>query len=525
MRKINLTEEDIYNAVKSAFMLKEERLENPNLLEYSVLPGVEKNDGTISAWFLNFYVSNAVYSQMMSIIKSDKERSFSRFITARKSPKAKPGKEMELSLRLLHAEEMIDKEGQVVQDFKTAAGTDVMHVAKLYRAYTSANGGERPSESVKSIIEDVTRTIKHKITGAACRNAVKSAYELWKELSEKLGSEEVQTLINNITISYTDDSIIDHKLSVGNKLRALGQARKYGMEITYLATANNWRGMFNRRVKPNAFPIFLIVPWVATVGKKDTKAYAQSQGIPDPDSMSAQQYLEAFVRANAINLPKGYGWAVYYDVSQTELMTGEKDEYNDNIGFENNLNGTPNQYTRTAIGLGQADSDELSKVLYNGDKIDTDRALIGTQYAAQKLNSEVINPQGDNQNAKLYCIKQMVEKMAEKCVADGRIIRPENAKPIVDYVVMWVLYTMKMPPAMIAKVPSMNEKMNIIAYNFFQKIIWNIENGIKASYKQTDAAQAATGTDGGAVAESGIDTVGDFHFDIPSKEQFCANAM
>lgn len=216
MRKINLTEADIYKAVRDAFMLKEERMENPNLLEYSILPGPEKSDGTISAWFLNFYVSNAIYSQMMQTIKSDKERSFSRFIIARKSPKAKPGKEMELSLRLLHAEEMIDKEGQIVQDFKTAAGTDVMHVVKLYRAYTSANGGERPSESVRSIIEDVTRTIKHKITGMACSNAVKSAYELWKELSEKFGSEEVQNLLNNITISYADDSIIDHKLSVGN---------------------------------------------------------------------------------------------------------------------------------------------------------------------------------------------------------------------------------------------------------------------------------------------------------------------
>lgn len=525
MRKINLTEEDIYNAVRNAFMLKEERVENPNILEYSILPGPEKNDGTISSWFLNFYVSNAVYSQMMQIIKSDKERSFPRFIIARKSPKAKPGKEMELSLRLLHAEEMIDKEGQIVQDFKTAGGTDVMHVAKLYRAYTSANGGERPSESVRSIIEDVVRTIKHKITGAACSSAVKSAYDLWKELSEKLGSEEVQNLLNNITISYTDDSIIDHKLSVGNKLRALGQARKYGMEITYLATANNWRSMFNRQVLVNAKPIFLIVPWVSTVGKKETKAYAQSQGIPDPDSMSAQQYMEAFVRANAINLPKGYGWAVYYDVSQTQLITGEKDEYNDNIGFENNLNGTLNQYTRTAIGLGQANSEELSKALYNGDKIDTDRALLGVQYAAQKLNSEVLNPQGDNENAKLYCIKQMVEKMSEKAVIDGRIIRPENVKPIADYVAMWVLYTMKMPPAMIAKVPSLDEKMSIVAYNFFQKIIWNIENGIKASYKQVNAAQAATGTDGGAVAESGIDTVGHFQFDIPSKKQFCANAM
>ena len=109
---------------------------------------------------------------------------------------------------------------------------------------------------------------------------------------------EVQEIIKNLSISYDDDTIIDHRLSVGNKLRALGQAKKYGMNITYLATASNWRMMLNRQVNPNANPIFLIIPWTKTVGKKETNNFAQTQGGLDPETMSAQQYFEAFIRAN-----------------------------------------------------------------------------------------------------------------------------------------------------------------------------------------------------------------------------------
>ena len=258
--KINLTEQSIFNAIKKAF-LNEKRAVNDHILEYTVKPGAEKN-GKISTWFLNFYISNDVCARMQQLIKTAKGvRNFGNFIQTRKTDKQEPGREMEMSLRLIHPEGMIDEKGNVNQDSKTAAGQSVALIGTFYNIYTAANNGEKPSESLKSIVEDVTRTIKHKITGAACSNAVKSAYELWQEFCEKLGSNEVQEIIKNLSISYDDDTIIDHRLSVGNKLRALGQAKKYGMNITYLATASNWRMMLNRQVNPNANPIFLIIPW------------------------------------------------------------------------------------------------------------------------------------------------------------------------------------------------------------------------------------------------------------------------
>lgn len=522
--ELNPTEQNIFSVFQK-YLLNEERMKNDHILEYTIKPGKENSDGSISAWFLNFYVSKEVFAAMSQLIKTNKTiRNFSRYIISRPTEKKEPGREMEMSLRLIHPEGMIDKEGNIVKDAKTAQGQSVALIATFYNTYVAANNGEKPSESARGIIEDVTRTVKHKITGAACSNAIKSAYDLWKEFCEKLGSNEVQELIKNLSISYDEDSIIDHRLSTANKLRALGQARKYGMNITYLATAANWRMMFNRKIDPSANPIFLIVPWVNTVGKKDVKNLAANQGISDPDTMSAQQYLEAFVRANAINLPQGYGWAVYYDVSETSLIEGEPDTYNNDIGFENNLNGTPNAYTRAAMGMSNTNNQELSNALYNGEQLNTNRALSATQIAAQSMNTEVVNPQGDNENAKLYAIKQMIMKMAEYCVVkQGRIIKPENANPIIAYITAWVMLCMKMNPAIIGQVPTLDEKMNMIAYNYFQKIIFNIEKGVQQTYANDKSQQAGQmPSNSGAVAENGvIPSENNFKFQIPSFEEFC----
>lgn len=519
--KINLTEQSIFNAIKKVF-LNEERAKNDHILEYTIKPGAEKN-GNVTVWFLNFYVSNDVCARMRQLIKTAKGiRNFGNFIIIRKTDKQEPGREMELSLRLIHPENMIDKDGNIIQDSKTAEGQSVALIGTFYNIYTAANNGEKPSESLRSIIEDVTRTVKHRITGAACSNAVKSAYELWQEFCEKLGSNEVQEIIRNLSISYDDDTIIDHRLSVGNKLRALGQARKYGMDITYLATANNWRMMLNRQVNPNAKPIFLIIPWTKTVGKKETNNFAQTQGGLDPETMSAQQYFEAFIRANAINTPDGYGWAVFYDVSETSVLSGEKDVYNNDIGYENNLNGIPNEYTRTAMGFKNADTGELSKALYGNDTLDTNRALRATQIAANKLNTEVLNPQGDNENAKLFAIKGMIDKMSEYCVVkQGRIKKPENAQPIIKYITAWVMLCMKMSISGLGQIPSLDEKMNMIAYNYFQKIISLIQYGINETYKEDKQSGAVQGGNGGAVAENGACPNCGFKINVPSFEEFC----
>ena len=516
--KINLTEQSIFNAIKKAF-LNEDRSENDHILEYTILPGKD-NDGEIKAWFLNFYVSAELCEKMKPMIKAVKKpKGFGHLVIIQNA--SKKLREKEVSLRLVNPEKMIDEQGNIVQD-KTAGGNATATVATFYNIYTAANNGEKPSESLRGLIEDIVRTIRHKITSAACSNAVKSAYELWQELCGKLGSNEVQEIIRNLSISYDDDTIIDHRLSVGNKLRALGQARKYGMDITYLATADNWRMLLNRQVNVNARPFFLIVPWTKTVGKKETKNFAQTQGGLDPETMSAQQYFEAFIRANAINTPNGYGWAVYYDVSETTVLSGEKDVYNNDIGYENNLNGIPNEYTRTAMGFKNADTGELSKALYGNDALDTNRALRATQIAANKLKTEVLNPQEDNENAKLFAIKGMIDKMSEYCVVkQGRIKKPENAQPIIKYITAWVMLCMKMNISGLGQIPSLDEKMNIIAYNYFQKIISLIQFGINETYKADKESGAVQGGNGGAVAENGTCPNCEFKINMPSFEEFC----
>ena len=528
--ELNSTEQNIFSVFQK-YLLNEERMKNDHILEYTIRPGI-KGDKII-CWWLNFYLSDEIAAKMKQLITQLKKDPYS--IIPKENyidyfPKmvlfqvATNSKMKEISLRVVNPENMIDDNGNIVLDIKTAPGKSVALICILYRLYVIANGGEKPSESLKSIIEDVSRTVKHKITSYACSDAVKSAYSLWKEFCEKLGSNEVQELIKNLSISYDEDAIIDHRLSAGNKLRALGQARKYGIDITYLATARNWRMMFNRTVNPSSHPIYLIVPWGDKVGKEDVVTFAAEKGVPNPDTMSAQQYMDAFCRANAINLPDGYGWAVYYDVSETTMIEGEDDTYNNGIGYENNLNGTPNAYTRAAMGMANANNREISNALYSGEQLDTDRALAGTQIAAKNMKTEVINPQGDNENAKLYAIRQMIMKMAEFCVVkQGRIIKPENANPIISYITAWVMLCMKMNPSIIGQVPTLDEKMNIIAYNYFQKIIFNIEKGVQQTYANDKSQQAGQmPSNSGAVAENGvIPSENNFKFQIPSFEEFC----
>ena len=316
--KINLTEQSIFNAIKKAF-LNEKRAVNDHILEYTIAPGKDE-DGEIDSWYLNFYVSPELFKRMKSLVAAVKTpRGFQHFVKYPKGDEELSDGKNQIALLLINPEKMIDDEGKIVQNEKdakgkiitTAGGNATATVGTFYNIYTAANGNEKPSESLRSIIEDIVRTIRHKITGAACSNAVKSAYELWREFCEKLNSNEVQEIIKNLSISYDDDTIIDHRLSVGNKLRALGQAKKYGMDISYLATAKNWRMNLNRQINVNAKPFFLIVPFGETVSKSEVKNFVQSQGKIDPETMSAQQYFEAFIRANGIKTPNGYGWAVY----------------------------------------------------------------------------------------------------------------------------------------------------------------------------------------------------------------------
>ena len=527
--KINLTEQSIFNAIKKTF-LNEKRAVNDHILEYTIVPGRDE-DGEINKWYLNFYVSPELYKRMKPLINAVKTpRGFKHFVKYPKGEKQLDGGKIEIGLLLVNPEKMIDDEGKIVQNEKnaegkiitTAGGNATATVGTFYKIYTAANGNEKPSESLRGLIEDIVRTIRHKITGAACSNAVKSAYELWREFCEKLSSNEVQDIIRNLSISYDDDTIIDHRLSVGNKLRALGQAKKYGMDITYLATAKNWRMNLNRQINVNAKPFFLIVPLGQTVSKSEVKNFVQSQGKMDPETMSAQQYFEAFIRANGINTPNGYGWAVYYDVSETTVLSGEKDVYNNDIGYENNLNGIPNEYTRTAMGFKNADTGELSKALYGNDALDTNRALRATQIAANKLNTEVLNPQGNNENAKLFAIKGMIDKMSEYCVVkQGRIKKPENAQPIIKYITAWIMLCMKMNISGLGQIPSLDEKMNMIAYNYFQKIISLIQFGINETYKEDKKSSAVQGGNGGAVAENGTCPNCEFKINMPSFEEFC----
>lgn len=527
--KINLTEQSIFNAIKKAF-LNEKRAVNDHILEYTIAPGRDK-DGEIDSWYLNFYVSPELFERMKSLVAAVKTpRGFQHFVKYPKGDEELSDGKNQIALLLINPEKMIDDEGKIVQNEKdakgkiicTAGGNATATVGTFYKIYTAANGNEKPSESLRSIIEDIVRTIRHKITGAACSNAVKSAYELWREFCEKLNSNEVQEIIKNLSISYDDDTIIDHRLSVGNKLRALGQAKKYGMDISYLATAKNWRMNLNRQINVNAKPFFLIVPFGETVSKSEVKNFVQSQGKIDPETMSAQQYFEAFIRANGIKTPNGYGWAVYYDVSETTVLPGEKDAYNNDIGYENNLNGTPNEYTRAAMGFKNADTEELSKALYGNDALDTNRALRATQIAANKLNTEVLNPQGDNENAKLFAIKGMIDKMSEYCVVkQGRIKKPENAQPIIKYITAWVMLCMKMNISGLGQIPSLDEKMNMIAYNYFQKIISLIQFGVNETYTEDKQNGAVQGGNGGAVAENGTCPNCKFKINVPSFEEFC----
>ena len=80
---------------------------------------------------------------------------------------------------------------------------------------------------------------------------------------------------------------------------------------------------------------------------------------------------------------------------------------------------------------------------------------------------------------------------------------------------------MKMNISGLGQIPSLDEKMNMIAYNYFQKIISLIQFGVNETYKEDKQSGAAQGGNGGAVAENGACLNCGFKINVPSFEEFC----
>lgn len=518
--KLKITRDLIRQCILESMVEAMERQKNPTFLDYDIQVGKEKDKagnqiikGTkepVGEYYINFYVPK----EWANVVKQNAKFAIYK--------QAKSG-DAEFSIKIEHADGLFDANGNINNDARVPGFRDVKKLEIFYNLICKIKeklGLPPVKEAFQDILEDVHRKVVNRITSEGLSYATMDTYELWKDMCEKMGQPEVEELIKNLQISYNGLGAIDNQFKMQNQLRALAQAKRHGINITYLATAKNWKQLLNRKVKLGAHPIFLLFPTIGFASKASMQEFADMNGIGSIEGLDPRQKYDLMIKANK-KAPNGYFWAVYYDVADTVQIEGEEDVFNNTIGYENNINGTPNQYTRDRLASGGNDRDslagELSNKLYGeAGESDSSKAFKAVFELASEMGTLTAASADGSDKANLFAIKKMVEDMAkEELKNQGRIQKAENAIQYVGYITDWVMLLLRLTPTFVTKFPNLSSKDNIIAYNVLAKIVNGVRdkvNGVQHEVQPTTQSGAA------ALEESTTET---YTITMPSFDEFC----
>lgn len=525
--KISLNKSFLRNIITESFLNEMEKQKNSSFLDYNIVAGKEKDakgnqllpseNDTIGEYFINFYVPK----NWGNIIKQK-----ARFAIPR-TKGLKNDDEMEFSIKIENPNGLFDKDGNVNNTNPSLPGfRDVKKLEIFYNlicAIKQKAGLPPVKESFENILGDISLEVRNRVTSEACSDAILSTYELWRDMCEKMDTQEIQQLIENLKISYSGLVVTDNQLKMQNRLRALAQGLKYGINVTYLATAKNWKELNNRRVNPNAHPFLLLFPWSGFATKDDMSEFAQMNGIESIDSLDPRQKYDLLIKANK-RAPQGYGWAVYYDVSETTVIEGEDDAFNNTVGYENNLNGTPNQYTVNKYSNPEDKEKRdnaiqaLDNKLYgNSERTESSIAYKAVYELAQDWGVPVAASADGSDKSNIFAIKLMVQDMAKEGInKQARILKVENAQPYVEYITNWVMLLLRLTPTFMTKNPNTSTKENIIAFNVMSSIINGVRDKINNAQIPINKGKKEKGTTS-VVAED----INNTNIQMPTFEEFC----
>ena len=238
------------------------------------------------------------------------------------------------------------------------------------------------------------------------------------------------------------------QLSEKNSLLVLAQYLAQGITPTFVCNARDWMVYFNRTLKPNAHGAVIEVP--LNNKRRDDNAYSDKTGGRQLSQDLAQGgstgYLAQWVGFNQHDLESNMypGWV--FDVSETELINGMPDNFNDT----SQLRRKTNIGNDMSVAFSDADVTDVSQYQNadnNGEDVPNspftnNSQLISTAikniYESIVSSKKFVNAKGMNKYANaLPLIKTVMAKdnptvneMAEivKALADCDLYQIENVK-------------------------------------------------------------------------------------------------
>ena len=264
---------------------------------------------------------------------------------------------------------MVQLPATELQDPNSEGYQKVIHLCQVV-SQLGKYGEIDPNE----VIKEASFTSSQEITPEKRKEVEADEDALWDEYIKKFDDPRIQSLLQSMH-TFMPLAGLDHKNTERNLNLILSQDSKRVAAgkpaATYVASPQNWRAM-NRRIKSDAIPIYL---WYK-VDKGDAPAdvldKAADKIYGDEKSkvlggMTAKEKLADFRKggtrtlgpARALgyagkqldNKDGGFGFKPYYDISDTELINGFEDKWNDpeRQGVVDNIKWIPTEASMAKV--------------------------------------------------------------------------------------------------------------------------------------------------------------------------------
>lgn len=356
---------------------------------------------------------------------------------------------------------------------------------------------------------------------------------LWDEFVNKFDDPRIQSLLQSLH-TFMPLAGLDHKYSEANLSKILSQDNKRiaaGKEpATYVAPPQYWRNM-NRRIKNDAIPFYLYYKKDAgDVSDKYYDAAADQLYGADKDRIlggqTAKQKAGEFGQAGTNKLGyyralkykskqlagdnSGFGYDVYYDVADTEPISGLDDKWNDpnREGLTDNIRWKPTEASLGRIGSDMnMSSEELESAMGGVD----DKYAIEVYNALKKIcwsledtkaiRSKPIATNADG-SAEMESIRRDIFAMIVSFVSkqlEPMYAKPEVRKTKAEMVACMFVGAHRIAPEMALQIfrglnkEELNakaEKLNFEYKTIYNKLSANINKEIRVNSVDTQQRQA-----------------------------------
>lgn len=255
--------------------------------------------------------------------------------------------------------------------FSTTKPEDINdpNTQKIITAYEYlASTGRYIMPSLEGIIDELKYAKDDNISKNDAAQVESNADAMFIEFMKKINEPETQMLLKSIGQYHMATDTYGWKFSCDNLMRIMTQ----NPDATFLQTRRQWYNRFNRKVTPNAKRVIVVVPShdLDDLSNADIDETMREVGYPPTVSfseLSAQQRNHVIIMAR-YHLGRGFKTMAYYDISDTYLIDGKEDIWNNEAGFDNNLTGHLNQRAMSDIDSRIANGEGDLRDIYNQEE-------------------------------------------------------------------------------------------------------------------------------------------------------------